>query len=113
MEQTGGKAEVKALIALWLEEDVQHALDDPLIRNTKIYQRISKELLALGYSRNAESICNKLKALKHKNLEGGGQSQTQDESSSSKKVSCPQPAMSLCYRSSSNISAVSKFMVTS
>ena len=33
------KAEVKALIALWSEDDVQRALDDPLTRNSKIYQR--------------------------------------------------------------------------
>ena len=33
------KAEVKALIALWSEDEVQRALDDPLTRNSKIYQR--------------------------------------------------------------------------
>ena len=61
-----GKDEVKALIAIWSEEDVQNALDDPLTRNTKISRKISRKLAALGYDRNQESVCNKVKVLKHK-----------------------------------------------
>ena len=53
-----GTEEVKALIALWSEEDVQNALDDPLTRNTKIYKKIAQKLAELGYERTRESVGN-------------------------------------------------------
>ena len=53
-----GTEEVKALIALWSEEDVQNALDDPLTRNTKIYKKIAQKLAELGYKRTRESVGN-------------------------------------------------------
>ena len=58
--------EVKAMLALWSEAGVQQALDDPHTRNAKIYREISKQLAELGILRSHESVCNKVKALKHK-----------------------------------------------
>ena len=46
--------EVKALIALWSEADIQNALDDPHTRNAKIYGRISKQPADLEYNRSHE-----------------------------------------------------------
>ena len=58
--------EVKALIALWSEADIQNALDDPHTRNAKIYRRISNQLADQGYNRSHESVNNKIKAMKNK-----------------------------------------------
>ena len=42
--------EVKALIALWFEADIQNAPDNPHTRNVNIYRRISNLLADLGYN---------------------------------------------------------------
>ena len=54
--------EVKALIALWSEANIQNTLDNPHTRNAKI----SNQLADLGYNRSHKSVNNKIKAMKNK-----------------------------------------------
>ena len=56
-------AEVKALIAVWGEGNVQEELDGA-VRNKQVFQDISKKLQKLGYNRDWEQCRNKIKNLK-------------------------------------------------
>ena len=56
-------AEVKALIAVWGEGNVQEELDGA-VRNKQVFQDISKKLHQLGYNRDWEQCRNKIKNLK-------------------------------------------------
>ena len=57
--------EVKALIAIWGESNVQEELDGA-VRNQAIYQRIAKQLREQGYGRDWKQCCAKIKNLKTK-----------------------------------------------
>ena len=60
---TWSNAEVKALIAVWGEGNVQEELDGA-VRNKQVFQDISKNLQKLGYNRDWEQCQNKIKNLK-------------------------------------------------
>ena len=55
--------EVRALIAIWGEANVQEELDGA-VRNKVVYQDISKKLQEQGYNRDWEQCKTKLKNLK-------------------------------------------------
>ena len=57
--------EVKALIAIWGESNVQEELDGA-VRNQAIYQRIAKQLHEQGYERSWTQCRAKIKNLKTK-----------------------------------------------
>ena len=57
--------EVKALIAIWGESNVQEELDGA-VRNQAIYQRIAKQLHEQGYERDWKQCRAKIKNLKTK-----------------------------------------------
>ena len=56
-------SEVRALIAIWGEEDIQTQLDGAA-RNKSIFETISKKLLEVGYSRDWKQCRCKIKNLK-------------------------------------------------
>ena len=55
--------EVKALITIWGEENVQEELDGA-VRNKTVFQNISKKMVEQGYSRDGEQCKTKIKNLK-------------------------------------------------
>ena len=55
--------EVRALLSIWGESDIQEALDGAK-RNKLVYQNIVVKLKALGYDRDIEQCKNKIKNLK-------------------------------------------------
>ena len=55
--------EVKALIAIWGEGNVQEELDGA-VRNKVVYQNISKKMKEQGYNRDWEKCRTKIKNLK-------------------------------------------------
>ena len=58
--------EVKALIGLWGESDVQEELDG-VVRNKVVYEEIAKKMRQLGYNRDWGQCRNKIKSLKKRN----------------------------------------------
>ena len=59
-------SEIKTLIGIWSEVDVQAAIDDPLTKNVKVYGRISRRMEMAGYHRTPAMVNNKIKQLKQK-----------------------------------------------
>ena len=55
-------AETRALLGVWGAADVQSQLDR-VVRNKTIYERIAKDLQALGYNRTWEQCRTKVKNL--------------------------------------------------
>ena len=55
--------EVRALIAIWGESDVQEELDGAT-RNKVVFQEIAKKLKEQGYNRDLEQCRNKIKNIK-------------------------------------------------
>ena len=60
-----GEAETKALIEVWGAADVQNQLD-AVSRNRHIYQRISRDLQQLGYTKTWQQCKTKIKNLTQK-----------------------------------------------
>lgn len=59
---TWAEEEVKALLALWGEGNVQEQLDGA-VRNKTIYENIAQKLNKSGYRRNWEQCRNKKKKI--------------------------------------------------
>ena len=55
--------EIKALIKIWGEENIQSQLDGA-VRNKNVYMEIAKQLSTQGYDRDWEQCKNKVKNLK-------------------------------------------------
>ena len=55
--------EVKALLAVWGESNIQHELDGA-VRNKVVYVNISKKLKELGHDRDWQQRKTKIKNLK-------------------------------------------------
>ena len=55
-------AEMRALIGVWGAADVQRQLDG-VVRNRTIYERVTRDLHALGYSHMWEQCRTKIKKL--------------------------------------------------
>ena len=55
--------EIKALIKIWGEENIQSQLD-VAVRNKNVYMEIAKQLSTQGYDRDWEQCKNKVKNLK-------------------------------------------------
>lgn len=60
-----GEAETNALIEVWGAADVQNQLD-AVSRNRHIYQRISRDLQQLGYTKTWQQCKTKIKNLTQK-----------------------------------------------
>ena len=58
-----GDCEVRALIGIWGESDIQEKLDGAL-RNRVIYEEVSRKMKILGYNRDKDQCRNKVKNLK-------------------------------------------------
>lgn len=52
--------EVRALIAIWGESDIQEELDGA-VRNKVVFTEISEKMKEEGYTRDAEQCRNKIK----------------------------------------------------
>jgi hypothetical protein len=56
-------SEVRALIAIWGESDIQDELDGA-VRNKVVFEEIAKKLQEQGYNRDLDQCRNKIKNLK-------------------------------------------------
>ena len=59
--------EVRAIIAIWGESDVQDELDGA-VRNKVVFQEIARKLKEQGYNRDLDQCRNKIKNLKNTGL---------------------------------------------